>query len=90
MTKNSAVRNLEGMSRSHKIVEIGGCADSTKLYSVFTTWGITDPETSKITDLITKSSDHSILYQSKNSSSIEAEKVTYACTTMKIAADESV
>ena len=55
---DSDATEITRISEGHVIVETGGCADASKVYSMYTTWGIRDPDTGDITDLI-ESTGHS-------------------------------
>ena len=87
MATESDATEITRISEGHVIVETGGCADANKVYSMYTTWGIRDPDTGDITDPIT-STGHSHQFDIENQA--VADTATYTCTTKTLDAGEEV
>ena len=67
---------LNRLKRDHTVVEVGGCFDKDKVYSLYTVWGLVDSKTGAISDRVT-STMHA--HEKKDKNLAIADAATYNC-----------
>ena len=67
---------LTRLKRNHTVVEVGGCSDKDKVYSLYTVWGIIDSDTGEISERVT-STMHA--HEKKDKNLAIADDATYNC-----------
>ena len=46
----SDISEVDKLKKEHRVVEVGGCFDKDKIYSMYTSWGVIDAESGEVSE----------------------------------------